>query len=253
METFYRSLSASRQRNVSQALERAEAVVVLSSSWHDFVREIAPRAHITVVNNYVVVPPLRPAPAAPVSEAAFSVLFLGMLGQRKGIYDLLACWPAVIAAIPGARLLIGGNGEIEAATLRAQELDISDSVDFLGWVGGEQKVELLKNADVFVLPSYNEGLPMSVLEAMSWGKPVITTRVGGIPELITSGSDGILIDAGDREQLAEALLMFGHDAAYRELIGAAARKRIEENFSDVAVLPSLDLLYRQIAPAEATA
>jgi glycosyltransferase involved in cell wall biosynthesis len=253
MQTFYQSLSAARQKAVRLALEKADAVVVLSDSWQSFVREIAPQAKITVVNNYVALPSLRATPAAHISGSSFSVLFLGMLGRRKGIYDLLASWPAITAEIPGARLLIGGNGEIDAARLRAAELGITGSVDFLGWVDGDRKVALLKNSDVFVLPSYNEGLPMSVLEAMSWGKPVITTKVGGIPELITSGKDGILVDAGNREQLSDALLAFGHDAAFRELIGSAARERIEANFSDVAVLPSLDLLYRQISRAEAAA
>jgi glycosyltransferase involved in cell wall biosynthesis len=131
--------------------------------------------------------------------------------------------------------------------MRAAELGISDSVDFLGWVDGELKLKLLRDADVFVLPSYNEGLPMSVLEAMSWAKPVIATRVGGIPELITTGTNGILIDAGDQEQLSSALLRLGHDAEYRASIGLAARQHIEGQFSDVAVLPRLENVYRQVA------
>ena len=243
MKTFYGAQSLARQRAVRHSLEKAASVVVLSESWRQFVLGVAPKARITVINNYVALP----AEAAPVVNAqTFTVLFLGLLGQRKGIYDLLDCWPAVVAAVPGARLLVGGNGELEAARARAESLGIASSVDFMGWVDGTRKIELLQTADAFVLPSYNEGLPMSVLEAMSWGKPVIATRVGGIPELITNGQDGLLIEPGDLPALLTALLRLGSEPELRQSLGAQGRKRIEDGFSDVAVLPRLENVYRDI-------
>lgn len=245
MKTFYRSLSPYFQSAVRRILEKAEAVVVLSESWKGFVNEIAPRANITVVNNYVALPALKDTNRT-TERTGFNVLFLGKLGQRKGVYDLLECWRSVVAEIPDARLLIGGNGEVDLARMRAAKLGVSSSIDFLGWVDGERKLELLKNADAFVLPSYNEGLPMSVLEAMSWGKPVIATRVGGIPELISNGDNGILVDAGDQAQLSAALLRLGHNHKDRDLIGTAARRHIEVGFSDIAVLPHLENVYRQV-------
>jgi glycosyltransferase involved in cell wall biosynthesis len=247
MQTFYNSLSPARQKSVGLVLEKAEAVVVLSESWRKFVQEIAPRARITVLNNYVVLPSLDEKSPDTTAETKFNVLFLGLLGQRKGIYDLLQCWPAVTEVFPGARLRIGGNGEVELAKQRAAELGIEHSVEFLGWIDGERKLELLRDADVFVLPSYNEGLPMSVLEAMSFGKAVITTRVGGIPELVSDGDDGLLINAGNLAQLTTALLRLAQDVPFRNAIGAAARRRIEGQFSDKVILPRLEDLYRQVS------
>lgn len=244
MKTFYETLTPERQQGVKQSLEKAQAVVVLSESWREFVAKIAPQAHITVINNYVTLPAER---AQEPDAGTFNVLFLGILGQRKGIYDLLDSWPAVLTAIPGARLLVGGNGEVDLAKSRAASLGISASVDFLGWVDGDRKVELLQNASAFVLPSYNEGLPMSVLEAMSWGKPVVTTRVGGIPELITNEQDGLLINAGDQAALSAALIRLGTDGAYRLMIGKAGRQRVASNFSDAAVLPRLEAVYAAVA------
>lgn len=243
MKTFYGSLSPLRQWAVRRSLEKADAVVVLSDSWRKFVLGVAPKARITVINNYVSLPT---GVSQTKRERGFNVLFLGVLGPRKGIYDLLDCWPEIVLAVPGARLLIGGNGEIETVRERVKALGIVGSVDLLGWVGGNQKLELLRNTDAFVLPSYNEGLPMSVLEAMSWGKPVVTTRVGGIPELVTHGRDGLLIDAGDKSALAEALIHLGLDPEYRSEIGTAGRQRIEDSFSDVSVLPRLESVYRQV-------
>jgi glycosyltransferase involved in cell wall biosynthesis len=246
MKTFYESLSTSRKNAVKQSLEKAAAVVVLSESWREFVTKIAPQARITVISNYVSLPAISPRVLV---TSEFKVLFLGILGQRKGIYDLLEIWSAVISAVPGARLLVGGNGEIELAKNRATSLGIASSVDFLGWIDGYRKIELLKSADTFVLPSYNEGLPMSLLEAMSWGMPVVTTRVGGIPELITNNHDGLLIDAGDKTALTNALIRLGTDTTYRVLIGNAGRVRIESNFSDVAILPQLEAVYTSVLPA----
>ena len=247
MKTFYNSLSASRRLAVRRSLERAEAVIVLSESWREFVSQIAPGARLVVINNYVSLP--SPVPLA-VPKKEFSVLFLGLLGHRKGIFDLLESWPSILSAIPEARLRVGGNGEVDAAKAKAESLGISNSVEFLGWVDGEQKLDLLKQTDTFVLPSYNEGLPMSVLEAMSWAKPVVTTKVGGIPELVTDQVDGLLIQAGDQLALSSALIRLGRDFEFRTQIGLAGRKRIADRFSDQAVLPLLESVYRQVLNRE---
>ena len=244
MKGFYDSLSTFGRAAVKRSLERAETVIVLSESWRSFVAQIAPRARVEVVNNYVALP-AEAAPATPAGE--FSILFLGVLGRRKGIYDLLDCWPAVKAAIPAARLLVGGNGEIEQAKARAKALGIVDSVDFLGWIDGSRKTALMQHADVFVLPSYNEGLPMSVLEAMSWRTAVVTTRVGGIPEVISDGHDGMLIEAGDITALAAALICLGNNPELRCHLGSAGRKRVEDSYSSMSILPRLESIYRRLS------
>lgn len=244
MKTFYNSLSAFGQRLVRWCLEHVEVVIVLSESWRVFVSNAAPKANIVIINNYVAMPRQKKGKN---DTFSFDVLFLGVLGQRKGVYDLLQCWPDVLKVVPNARLLIGGNGEVENARKMAQTLDLGASVEFLGWIDGNQKAELLKSADAFVLPSYNEGLPMSVLEAMSWAVPVVTTRVGGIPELITDGQDGLLIDAGNQGQLSNALIKLGNNLDVRRSLGEAGYDRVKKSFSDIAVLPRLEVLYSNIS------
>jgi len=243
MKTFYGALSPTGKRLVRWCLEHVKTVIVLSESWKTFIAQIAPNANIHIINNYVTMP--NEAPCEP-QPKKFDVLFLGIVGHRKGVYDLLECWPTVLKKLPYARLLIGGNGEVENAKLVAEKLNISHSVDFLGWIDGAKKTALLKNADTFVLPSYNEGLPMSVLEAMSWSKPVVTTAVGGIPELITQNKDGVMIEAGDQLALSTAITMLGENVQLRKTMGEHAKKRIVNSYSNTAILPQLLRIYDDI-------
>lgn len=239
MRGFYESQPRPVQRLIARQLELANAVLVLSESWKHFILEIAPQSRTIVVPNYVRVPPALERPV----RKDVTVLFLGLLGQRKGIYDLLAAFARARRTNPALKLIVGGNGEIEEARRLAHELDIEDGVTFLGWVDEGKRREMLIHADVFALPSYNEGLPMSVLEAMAYGLPVITTPVGGIPEVITDGRDGRLITPGDVDALEKALLDLAGDPALRRELGAAGYARVTERYADTVVLPLLHSIY----------
>jgi len=244
MKDFYDAQVAPVRRLISWILERYSAVVVLSPSWADWVRSVAPKARVFVLHNYVRMPASQGRRAG---EGPIKVLFLGIIGHRKGVYDLLPAFADARATVPGMKLLVGGNGEVDQARMRAAELGLGDSVEFLGWVGGDRKNELLAAADIFVLPSYNEGLPISLLEAMSWGVPVISTTVGGIPELIRDGTDGYLIEAGDVPALARRLAELAGDPDLRRRMGRAGREQVAESFSREAVLPRLEQLYADIS------
>lgn len=249
MRRFYAERGARGRARIRHQLEAAARVVVLSRSWRDFVLDIAPRAQVEIIVNHVQLPLVQDCRHP---HGGLTVLFLGMLGQRKGIYDLLPAFKRVAQRIDGVRLLVGGNGEVEQTAQAVHALGLGDTVEVLGWVAGEAKQALLAQADVFVLPSYNEGLPVSVLEAMSYGVPVISTRVGGIPELVRDGVDGFLIDAGDRAALEDRLLRLAGDAALRRALGDAARARIEAEYSEAAVLPVLEAMYAQVLGARAS-
>lgn len=103
---------------------------------------------------------------------------------------------------------MAGDGEVEQVRARVAERGLEDRVAVLGWVDGEKKLELLRNAAAVVLPSYHEGLPMAILEGMAAGKAIISTTVGAIPEVVTGGN-GTLVEPGDVIALAQALLQYG--------------------------------------------
>lgn len=227
------------QRLVTRMIERATAVIVLSDGWKRYVSSIAPRAEIMVICNYVRLPDCVQRPEGD----RVRLLFLGEVGRRKGIYELLDAMVHVVSVQPDVRLLVGGKGEVDKARARAEQLGIAGHVEFLGWVAGDQKDDLLRRSDIFVLPSHNEGLPMSVLEAMSWGLPVVSTAVGAIPEVIRSGDEGILVAAGDTNALSAALVKLAASKALRGEMGLNARRRVEREYSMQVVLPRLHRLY----------
>lgn len=243
MKSFYARQVPWLKRAIVRELSRATRVVVLSESWRDYVREIAPGARPVVAPNYVEMPdrPVRDGRGPP------QVLFLGLVGERKGVYDLLEAFATVRATRPDATLVIGGNGEVERARTRARELGLGDAVRFEGWVGHDRRAELLRAADIYALPSYNEGLPMSVIEAMSYGLPIVTSDVGGLPELVSDGVHGRVVLPGDTAGLADAIAGLAADPDLRRTLGEAGRRRIEASYSRDVALPALERLYDEVA------
>lgn len=245
MKVFYAAQPAISKQLIRQQLEKASRVVVLSDGWKDFVQAIAPSARVVVLPNYVVVPTMAHVPVSNVPHPV-RFLFMGALGRRKGIYDLLDAFAKLIAVCPEARLLVGGNGDIEGVQSHVDQLRLTDQVSLLGWVSGPRKTELLSQVDVFVLPSYNEGLPMAILEAMARRLPVISTRVGAIPEVICDGIEGLLIEPGDSKALESALIAICKDKTGRLSMGAAAYARVSQCYSRDVVLPRLYKIYDEL-------
>jgi glycosyltransferase involved in cell wall biosynthesis len=247
MKDFYAAQPALVKRMIIGQLHAASRVLVLSQSWKRFVAEIAPRAKTAVVPNYVDVPDAPPVRARPARE----ILFLGLVGERKGVFDLLKAFAAARLDNGELELTIGGNGAIERARSEAQRLGVAGHVDLRGWVGPQEREALLARADIFALPSRNEGLPMSVLEAMARGLPVIATPVGGLLELIEDGVNGVLIQPGDVEALARAILRLANDPAARAALGRAARQTVLARYSTAVVLPVLEEIYAAVTHDDA--
>lgn len=234
------------QRFAGWILSRFSCIVVLSEVWQRFILRVAPTADVVIIPNYVILPTKPLLPGAR-NEHTLSLLFLGFVGSNKGVFELI---PAVARAKKlgiDVRLIIAGNGELTKAKQLVKNLDVADSVLVIGWVDGEKKLELLRSADVYILPSHNEGMPVSILEAMSWSIPVVASRVGGIPEMIDSGVEGILVEAGDIEGICNAILRLAADRELLERMGRAARRRIESEFSKEVVLPKMELIYEKFS------
>lgn len=159
--------------------------------------------------------------------ARIEVLALGRLGVRKGSYDLVS---AVAALPPSTRdrlhLTLAGDGEV--AEVLAAAAALGPTVTVRDWVAPAERDSLLATADVFALPSYDEGLPMALLEAMAAGLVPLTTPVGGIPEAVTDGVDGVLVQPGDVPALAAALTRLVDDPALRRRLAAGARDRARD-------------------------
>jgi glycosyltransferase involved in cell wall biosynthesis len=234
------------KRLICWILAKQSVVVALSKGWSYYLKSISPKANVEIIPNYIDLPELSSNATNGSNPNVIEVLFLGAVGARKGVYDLLPAFGDASAQVPSLRLLIGGNGEVERARALAAKLNIENRVVFAGWVSGEAKEDLLRRARIYVLPSYNEGLPVSLLEAMSWRIPVISTRVGAIPELVREGIDGLLIDPGDQVALSSAITELARSSELRQKMGAEGRFQVERNFSKPAVLPILENIYRSL-------
>lgn len=228
---FYAKLSALPKWFLKSVFQRCQHFIVLSESWKRFYVEILSLApeQVTVLANPVKLPPHPPQRR---SSGTMTFLFLGRIGERKGAFDLIHAFSTVCSAVctqqpTPAKLLLAGDGELDRAQQLIESLDLTDRVHLLGWIRGDQRDKLLSEADVFTLPSYNEGLPMALLEAMGWGLPTISTPVGGIPELVTSGKDGLLVEPGNLEQLSQTMQALIEDENLRLSLGKNARERVE--------------------------
>lgn len=241
-KTFFAAQPDWRMALIRYQLRRADAVIVLSESWRNYITDIEPRTKLHVVPNGVALAPARERPAR--ADGRVSMLFLGLVGERKGVYDLLEALAKARVQAPELHLVVGGDGEVDKARARADELGLGDAVDFRGWIAGPAKDDLLRDADLYVLPSHFEGLPVSILEAMSHSLPVVSTRVGGIPEQVREGQEGLLVDAGDVDALAAALVALAADPALRNAMGQRGRARIESVYAIDRIAAQLRALYR---------
>jgi glycosyltransferase involved in cell wall biosynthesis len=231
-----------RKRLVRFIFDRSARVVVLSEAWRRWVQGISRNAHVEAIYNPVLLPAASPWEG----RRRGAVLSLGRLGRRKGSYDLLQAAAQVAPLVAGLELRLGGDGELDAVRERAGQLGIAGQLNLLGWVGADGRQQQLALASLYALPSYNEGLPMSVLEAMAAGLPVLATPVGGIPEAVADGVEGFLVAPGDVDALAARLAQLLGDDALARRMGEAARRKVETTFCSDAVLPRVERLYREL-------
>lgn len=203
---------------------RANRVVVLSETWKETLTDRLPGAQLSVIANGV---PVRdqPVEAENATQTVF-ILFLGNLSQRKGVWELIDAMRAV--PVEATLALVGGEddpGISDAVQTRINEAGMTDRVKLIGPAYGEDKHRWLEKADIFVLPSHAEGLPIALLEAMGGGIPAVVTAVGAMPTVINDGVQGKVVPPGDVDALSAALTALVNDPALRRTMGEAARKR----------------------------
>jgi len=158
------------------------------------------------------------------------VVYLGHFLKLKGIYDLVEAIPKIRAQAPDIKFLLCGLHQVEQVRELCQRRGAMPVIERLGPISFAERWTVLRNADIFVLPSYEEGLPVTVLEAMAVGLPIIATPVGGIPQVVKDEVNGFLIQPGDIEALVERVLRLAKDPALRQRMGKSNQARITEEF-----------------------
>ena len=244
-ERFYDRCDSLARATIRFVLNRAAAVIVATDSRRSWVRSVCRNANAVALPNPVE--PIRTETSGSgTPESRNMILFLGKLQQSKGIFDLLQAVAAVRATVPDVRLVCAGDGERIAVARYAEQLGIADAVKFTGWVGPSGKRALLETAAVFALPSYDEALPISLLEAMGAGVPVIASPVGGVHEVVVDGVTGFLVAPGDTHTLQRLLGDLLRDKALADRIAVAARQSVRLRYAPDRAVPRIEALYADV-------
>jgi len=213
-----------------KAVAAAENRFVVSRYWQEALRRDYGLESQIVYNgidldDFAELPPRRSGDS--------TLLFVGGLEPRKGLDYLVRAMPLIAERVPETRLTVvaktGFRGTDQVSTFEnlARELGVSDRILFRESVDQATLLSFYSECDVVVLPSRNEGWGLSLMEAMACTKPVVATRVGGIPELVRDGVDGILVEPGDLQQLTAAVVRLLSSSELRQRMGAAGRERVK--------------------------
>ena len=245
-ECFFASAAA--QRFLRWTLGLPELVVVLAQCELAAYREFVPQQDVVALPNGI---DCRPFGGVPTVESRKSeplrLAYIGRIAREKGLYETLQGLRLAHELGVDARLVIAGAGSEEARLRRyAVALGVGQRICFVGPVFGPDKVKLLAGADLMLLPSYSEGLPYALLEAMAAGVPVIATPVGAIPDVVSHGIHGFVVPPRDGKAIAEALVTLAGDRERLSWMSRACRRRIRAAFSVDRLAQELSLHYARV-------
>lgn len=237
-DKFYNNECTEMQKKkVNKIFNKADIIIALSEQWKEKISNYCD-TQVEVIYNSVVVPKENMY-----SNNSQNITLLGRLEKRKGIFDLLDIVKDVVEEKPEINFLLGGDGSLEKIRDIISQNNIANNAKLLGWVDAGKKDNVLKQTLIYVLPSYDEGMPMSLLEAMSYGIPVIATDVGGIPRVIENNVNGFLIKPGDKEDLKKCILKLIKNDEIRENISKKGYNTIKQTFSIEAHVEKLIFIY----------
>lgn len=240
---YYEKTCNARMQQIFRFIaQRASCIVTVSGALRTWAGRVIQHPEAVTVCNPMLMPPESDTEG----RAGNRILFLGKLGPAKGTADLLQALQQIVGRHPDVKLILGGDGDIDGTRADIDRLGLTQQVELPGWVSGAGKQALLQQSDILVLPSYTEGMPMSVLEAMAAGLPVVATRVGGISEAVSDGREGLLIEPGDVAALAEALDWLLLHEETRVRMGLAGRRKVAAMFSCDVAIPALEAIYDRL-------
>jgi glycosyltransferase involved in cell wall biosynthesis len=241
---FHAEGSALRKAAIRLPFRAANVVIVLGKLWKDWLAQdlgIDP-GKIDILYNGV---PVEPMPRRFEPGNPRTLLFLGQLMERKGTHDLIRALALLPEEAGDWRAVFAGNGDIPFYRGLAAELGIASRVTFTGWVDQNGVREWLARSDMMALPSYNEGIPLVILEALGAGTPVICTPVGAIPEVLEEGRDVLFVPPGDHAALAHAITRLMTDHTLLQRLSDEGIARFRRQFALDVFIANLFAIYRR--------
>lgn len=239
-DVFYKKSSWIVRLWIRKTLNHVDSIVALSRNWSEFYRDLT-TTPVVVIQNAVHVPK-----SSVYNMDSTTIVTFGKIGKRKGSYDLLEVAKEIEQEFPKIHFVLYGDGETEKI---AEQIEVEQikNVSLGGWINQAKKEEVLRNTLLHFLPSYNEGLPMAILETMAAGIPNLSTAVGGIPEAIFHEENGLLTEAGNKSEMVNQLYRFLRNRTLQEKYGECARQTIKKEFSIETYHQKWSFLYIELA------
>lgn len=226
---FLENLSEKKRKVVCDIWNKADCIIVLSDKWKEEFKKLFKNSNIVVVGNGIDVEQFEYA-KCDIEKHKKNFLMLGRLGRGKGVYDIIEAAKYVKDYYPDLKIYMAGDGDIEQVKKAVEYADLESQIEILGWIDFDKKMEVMKKVSTILLPSYNEGLPMTILEGMAAGKVIISTNVGGIPEVVTSSENGILIEPGNIKELSNGMLKIAEDGSFDKKCSENNIRKILKNY-----------------------
>ena len=240
---YYHDISERERKYVRDTLNMGSVMLVIGPEPQKLFQNIVDihKAPVLLIPNAIPIPPLTEH-----HYGQHRILFLGRICRDKGIRELLEAVSFLSKQYPDLHLYLGGV--YEEKNLKPLVDSMSDCVTWIGWVSGKDKAEWLNKCDIFILPSYFEGQPVSILEAMSYSCAIAASDVGSIPQMILNGQTGLLFEPKSAAGIEEALRKLLDDPALCRNLGNAARDRVSSQFSMDHYLNHLMQIYSGLSP-----
>ena len=246
--TFYDAECGPVRRAVVRFFhDRAACIVVVSERWCAWMSLVTRNPRVVSISNPVALPA-----ASDTAREPQLVAFTGRLCEQKGVFELLQAVLGLRRTFPGLRVECAGDGEVDEVERCVTSMGLASNVRVHGWIGRRKREDLLARASIFVLPSHAEGLPVSLLEAMAAGCAVVATTVGGIPDVVEDGFNGLLVPAGDSRALEAALARLLADRELAREMGRAARATIASRFTPERTVSQVEELYSDLGVGRET-
>jgi len=247
-DVFYQRSNAKIHSLIRAALRRANHVVCLSERDKTVMSTFLPSSRVSVLRSNIRVSAGSTTDVDRRGRERINVIFIGGLDPfRKGIYDILKGLPMVIGMCKNICFTFTGGDNVRDALNNSLDSLFTPWVSSRGWLSEAEKVSLYRTADLLLLPSYEEGLPYVIVEAMAAGLPIISTPVGAIPEVIEEGINGFLINPGDYQALARRIVRLCRDEELRLQIGHANRDKARRLYAQEVIFQKLEAIYDQLS------
>lgn len=247
-EEFYSKSNFFLKFLLQQILIISDKVFVLSRHWQSFMAKITPANKISIIENFVessFTNDLRNEYVG--SKRIFTILFVGGQGAKlKGLFDVVYAATIVRRQTNNVLFVLVACSGVEGLCALCQKKGLASIVRILGYLHGSDKTKVFSESDIFLLPSYAEGLPITMLEAMAAGLPIIATPVGAIPDVIQDGTNGFLIEAGDYQSLAEKILLLKDNPNLKRHMAENNVSVIKKRYEKSVILNKLDIEYNAL-------